>query len=65
MKLKLVITMDNAAFEPNNGVEVARILRQLADQEEGNQLSPGDKWKLRDINGNTVGEAVIRQSRRR
>jgi hypothetical protein len=26
MKLKIEIKMDNAAFEPNNGTEVARIL---------------------------------------
>ena len=39
MKLKIQITMDNAAFEPRNG-EVARILLALAgDLEAGNCLS--------------------------
>ena len=60
MKLKIQITMDNAAFEPRNG-EVARILLALAgDLEAGNCLSDvGDHETLMDINGNRVGEARI------
>jgi hypothetical protein len=35
MKLKIEIKMDNAAFEPDNGTEAARILRKLADEMDG------------------------------
>lgn len=45
----------NAAFDENPAGEVARILRDLADRIE----THGDEGRiaLRDINGNTVGEA--------
>lgn len=48
---KLQIETDNAAFGDFRAVEVARILRQLAD----NLSTSGDSGNLRDINGNTVG----------
>lgn len=54
MKFKLSITVDNTAFGeamPAKDIEVARILRELA-----NSLERGAPWPpLRDINGNTVG----------
>lgn len=59
MKLKLEIKMDNAAFEENAGSEVARILRQIADEVDCRDLLPGEEIRLRDINGNTVGQAKI------
>ncbi len=58
MKFHLEIDCNNAAFQNDDPeIEVARILRQHADQ-----LDNGG-WTitaaLRDINGNTVGRAWI------
>lgn len=48
--------LESAAFHPDPGPEVARILRRLADRlEEGEQ---GD-WNLLDVNGNSVGHAMF------
>ena len=61
MKLKIEITMDNAAFEDARNSEAARILLALAgDMEAGNCLSDvSDHETLMDINGNRVGEARV------
>ena len=61
MKLKITITMDNAAFDPDFGFEVARILESLAtDIKAHNCLTgPDDHETLTDINGNRVGEAKV------
>lgn len=59
--MKVIIQMDcgNAAFDPENGgpaTEVARILRNLADQlDQYPETMPGGPIILRDINGNLVG----------
>ena len=55
---KLTITIENlgnAAFEEDKNAEIARILRDLADKIENDNIPV----KLRDINGNTVGEVEI------
>lgn len=60
MKLKVTITMDTAAFdEENSGPETARILRDLADECDGRRISAGIVRRLRDVNGNEVGEARV------
>lgn len=59
MKLKVEIVMDNAAFEPENGTEAARILRYLAERFDGEHLRAKDLRPLRDVNGNRVGEARV------
>jgi hypothetical protein len=60
MTLKITIKMDNAAFEPDNGTESARMLRELADLLDGTNLSCTFELRgLRDINGNRVGEAKV------
>jgi hypothetical protein len=59
MKLKITITMDNAAFEDSKGFEAARILTKLADKMQEHSLEPGDEYPLIDINGNRVGEAKV------
>jgi hypothetical protein len=61
MRLKIEIEMDGAAFEPDNGTEAARILRELADDMEGGIVATasGSSATLRDINGNRVGEATV------
>jgi len=59
MKLKLSLRMDNAAFFEVSGSEVARILRKLAADYEDRDLLPGESSDLRDVNGNTVGQAKV------
>lgn len=59
MKLKITITMDNAAFEESAGTEAARILAELADGLDGKQLPMGVSIRLADSNGNHVGEAKV------
>ena len=52
--LKLKINTDNQAFD-QEGQEVARILRLLADRLEHLDKLQGCQLPLRDLNGNTVG----------
>ena len=52
--LKLKIETDNQAFD-QEGQEVARILRGLADQVEHLDKLQECQLPLRDLNGNTVG----------
>jgi hypothetical protein len=63
-KFELNIECDNSAFEENTGNEVARILRDLANQIE--QCYSGqmpESYPVRDINGNRVGLARFYQGR--
>jgi|JI10StandDraft_1071094.scaffolds.fasta_scaffold644519_2 hypothetical protein len=57
-KFDVALCTDNAAFAEYTGAEVARILRALADEVEG-QLAEGRSQiiRLRDRNGNRVGFA--------
>ncbi len=58
MTFTLEINCDNAAFGDNKydaGLEVARILKQVADKLEGGHK--GDT--VRDINGNLVGSFIL------
>lgn len=62
MKIKIEITCDNAAFDDQPGLEVARLLRKLADGIE--QYPDADDFldvstRLLDINGNHVGNATV------
>ena len=52
--LKLKINSENAAFD-QEGQEVARILRGLADRLENLDKLQECQRPLRDLNGNTVG----------
>jgi len=62
MKARLLIDMDNAAFE-EPAAELARILRELAEELEQNpgmvpgqgSARAGGAWTARDGNGNKVG----------
>ena len=58
MEYIIKINCDNAAFTENPGMEVARILRKLADIVESNGLQ---NKKLMDINGNSVGYTVLHE----
>lgn len=69
MKLKIEINLDNAAFEATDGgsrrfrnlEEPARILDRLTTGWKGTNTEAGEEWSLRDINGNTVGRAIVRR----
>jgi len=58
MKAELTVEMDNAAFEDNR-FELSRILRELADTLENDEIKAGKKFALRDFNGNKVGALNI------
>ena len=53
--LKLKINTDNQAFSCQEGTEVARILRLLADRLEYLDKLQECQLPLKDVNGNTVG----------
>jgi hypothetical protein len=55
-KLEVSLQSDNDAFSRFPEQEIARILRELADAIELEGLE-GRVFRLRDINGNTVGTA--------
>jgi len=61
--LKISINTDNAAFESENlGSEISRILKSYANAIES-VIDPDTSWeletRLRDINGNTVGQVKL------
>jgi len=61
--LKISINTDNAAFEDENlGSEISRILKSYANAIES-VIDPDTSWeletRLRDINGNTVGQVKL------
>ncbi len=55
----LDIKCDNAAFDPEPGLEIARILRSVAYDAERGQLQN----LLFDINGNYVGATEITEDK--
>ena len=59
MKLQIEICLDNAAFDPHTGLEIGRILNELA--KDMVLCGPLKECKLRDANGNTVGFAEIKE----
>lgn len=58
MKCRITINMDNAAFAPPAGDELARILRDLANRVDHAYPMAGAQ-PLYDINGNHVGQAEM------
>ena len=61
--LNISINTDNAAFEDENlGLEISRILKSYANAIES-VIDPDTSWeletRLRDINGNTVGQVKL------
>jgi hypothetical protein len=66
MKITITIATDNAAFEDNPAPEVARILHKLSGEIRTSSGNTADHFqrdfdgeKLRDYNGNTVGQVEI------
>ena len=55
--ITIKINTDNAAFDDIASPEITRILHELADKINSDYSLDG--CKLRDINGNTVGEYSI------
>jgi hypothetical protein len=55
----ITIDTDNSAFDNNyRGPELARILRNLADELEG-MGAEGGEWRFHDANGNACGNATL------
>jgi len=59
MKFTLSIDTDNAAFEPDEAEEIARILRALANRITREGLS-GFFETIHDVNGNDVGQYALK-----
>ncbi|MGH9238790.1 MAG: hypothetical protein ACRD3G_12195 [Vicinamibacterales bacterium] len=61
MRLRILIDMDNDAFHPEPGPEIARILRQLADAADRELITnnAGQVCVLRDVNGNHCGDVKV------
>ena len=62
MELQIKLSTDNAAFNPNVGLEVSRILSNYANSIK-DVLDNGSNTRelettLRDLNGNKVGTVV-------
>ena len=55
-QFKLTVDLDNAAFsDANDGIELARILRSVAQRIEDSGI-PWMYQNIKDINGNIVGK---------
>lgn len=59
MNMCLGIACDNAAFDPDLGGELGRILDGLASKLRNSDPVAGQSIVLRDSNGNTVGHATF------
>jgi hypothetical protein len=60
MRFTLTIEMDNAAFDRSPGTELSRILRELNSKlYREHDIRPNESGKVRDVNGNTVGEWAV------
>ena len=62
MELQIKLSTDNAAFSPNVGLEVSRILGNYANSIKDVLDNGSNTWELettlRDLNGNKVGTVV-------
>jgi hypothetical protein len=59
MIVRVEINCDNAAFDDDAGVEVGRILRELATKLSSRGNIANDSLNLMDINGNVVGSCLV------
>ena len=59
MRVKIEVTMDNAAFESDPGIELGRILRQAVRMMENEGVQACANSSLYDINGNKVGYVKV------
>ena len=62
MELQIKLSTDNAAFNPNVGLEVSRILSNYANSIKDVLDNGTNTWELettlKDLNGNKVGNVV-------
>jgi len=68
MQITITISTENDAFQPDPSREVARILDTFAQNlhdalDAGRPLRPGQGFVLKDGNGNTCGQVMIRGAR--
>jgi hypothetical protein len=60
MKMHIHLDLDKDAFTKDQGREIARILRAVAEQaEERDGVRADTDIGLYDVNGNLVGRAVV------
>jgi hypothetical protein len=60
MRFRVQFATTNSAFDGGDRpLEIARILRALADRIEAEGIAPSAVIQLRDINGNGVGNAKL------
>ncbi len=57
MKVQITINTDNAAFDNRASFEVCNILFDIADHIKENGF---ESHKIKDSNGNTVGQVIIK-----
>jgi hypothetical protein len=57
MIAQISIDLDNSAFDPEYSVELARILREIADKLDGDYMV--DALRLHDSNGAYVGTFTV------
>lgn len=62
--IRIEIKTDNAAFEDDPGLEVASILRDIADSFEGGAYSvdSDERHKILESNGNACGFVIVKGS---
>ena len=62
MTFTLTLDCDNAAFRDDDlPLEIERILSHIAKYVRSTGISPGESLKLRDLDGNTCGEARLEE----
>ena len=59
MKCAIEISMDNAAFGDEPGIELGRILHDVADELSSLREEEIGTRNVRDVNGNAVGKVTI------
>lgn len=57
-KFYVMFRISSAAFYPRQYKEIARILRDIADRVENEEITSGT---IRDVNGNKVGIYTIKR----
>ena len=68
MQITITIDLDNAAFDPNPGDELARVFKHMAAVVKGisefeSYVGRGSELcNVRDANGNTIGNVTIEKS---
>lgn len=59
MRLNIMLSLDNDAFQPHPKDEIERILADLAVKIGQQGIYPDNPIILRDVNGNRVGVADV------